>query len=106
MSDERYQSIKQSFDLTDHQMTESGILPIHPDFRIIAIGEPPSLNSPTGNWMTPELLSLFLFHEVRTLSKEEELHIIASKVSGTLCIRTINRLCFSMDHPPSRCSKS
>ncbi|KAJ3641595.1 hypothetical protein Zmor_028095 [Zophobas morio] len=79
MSDERYQSIKQSFDLTDHQMTESGILPIHPDFRIIAIGEPPSLNSPTGNWMTPELLSLFLFHEVRTLSKEEELHIIASK---------------------------
>uniref|UniRef100_A0A8D8SDB5 von Willebrand factor A domain-containing protein 8 n=1 Tax=Cacopsylla melanoneura TaxID=428564 RepID=A0A8D8SDB5_9HEMI len=35
-----------------------GVLRIHPDFRIIATAESPS----TGNsWLTPEILSLFLF---------------------------------------------
>ncbi|RZC39738.1 von Willebrand factor A domain-containing protein 8 [Asbolus verrucosus] len=79
ISSDRYQFIKENFGLTDQQLEESGILRIHPDFRIVAIGEPPTTQSPTGNWMTPEVLSLFLFHEVRTLSKEEELHIITSK---------------------------
>lgn len=32
------------------------------------------------NWLSPEVLSLFLFHEVRNLSKEEEKHIICSMV--------------------------
>lgn len=29
-----------------------------------------------ANWLTPEMLSLFMYHEVRNLSKREELHII------------------------------
>jgi MoxR-like ATPase len=79
MSTERYQFLKNNFNLSDEQLKASGLLAIHPDFRIIAIGEPPSFQTSSGNWMSPEVLSLFLFHEVRTLSKEEELHIITSK---------------------------
>uniref|UniRef100_A0A8D9DRG1 von Willebrand factor A domain-containing protein 8 n=1 Tax=Cacopsylla melanoneura TaxID=428564 RepID=A0A8D9DRG1_9HEMI len=52
-----------------------GVLRIHPDFRIIATAESPS----TGNsWLTPEILSLFLFQEVRNLNINEEAHLIQS----------------------------
>lgn len=32
-------------------------------------------------WLTPEMLSLFIYHEMRPLSFEEESHIISSLVS-------------------------
>lgn len=80
LSKERYDYLKETFNLNDAQLKEKEIYPIHPDFRLIAIGEPPNLHSNTGNWITPEVLSLFVFHQVRTLSKEEELQIITSKV--------------------------
>lgn len=81
MSSERYQLLQQKFNLTKEQLIENGVLEIHPDFRIIAIGELPDVQSSTGNWMSPEILSLFIFHEMRTLSKLEEMNIITSKVS-------------------------
>ncbi|CAH1987082.1 unnamed protein product [Acanthoscelides obtectus] len=80
ISSERYNLLQEHYNLTEEQLTESGVLKIHPDFRIIAIGEPPNLQSSTGNWLSPEVLSLFVFHEMRTLSKPEEMHIISSKV--------------------------
>lgn len=33
-----------------------------------------------GQWLTPEMLSLFMFHNMRPLSLEEELHIIRNLV--------------------------
>ncbi|XP_072394328.1 von Willebrand factor A domain-containing protein 8 isoform X1 [Diabrotica undecimpunctata] len=79
ISKNRYEVLQKKFNLTEEQLTENGVFPIHPDFRIVAIGEPPNLQSPTGNWMSPEMLSIFLFHEMRTLSKEEEIHVITTK---------------------------
>lgn len=81
ISDEKYQFIKDNFNLTDSQLMKNGILRIHPSFRIIAIAEPPNNQSTQGNWITPEVLSLFLFHEMRSLTKEEEHQIITTKVS-------------------------
>lgn len=34
------------------------------------------------NWLTPELLSLFLFSEIRILNKNEELQIIKALVNN------------------------
>lgn len=34
-----------------------------------------------GSWLTPELLSLFLFHEIRILNKTEEIQIIEQLVA-------------------------
>lgn len=64
-------------------MNKSGIHKIHPSFRIVALAEPPILNSSMGNWLNSELLNLFLFYEMRPLEKTEELHIIKEKVSVT-----------------------
>lgn len=79
ISEKKYNFLRNNLGLSEEHLKKSNILKIHPEFRIVAIGEPPSLQSPT-NWFSPEVLSLFLFHEARTLSKNEEMHIITSKV--------------------------
>lgn len=62
------------------ELTKNGIFRIHPGFRIVALAESPAIDS-GKNWLSPEVLSLFMFHEVRNLSKEEEKLIISSLVS-------------------------
>lgn len=76
---ERYDQLIKECDVNPDQLFASGVLRIHPDFRIIALAEPPVVNV-KGNWLTSEMLSLFLFHEMRTLSKSEEINIIEAKV--------------------------
>ncbi|XP_076231251.1 von Willebrand factor A domain-containing protein c12.2 [Calliopsis andreniformis] len=78
-SADRYDEIKKECNKSDADMEASGILRIDPSFRIIALAESPMINNSSGQWLNSELLSLFLFHEMRPLSKSEELHIIRSK---------------------------
>lgn len=77
---DRYDTIKEELKKTDDEMLQSGIMKIHPNFCIFALAEPPVAGS-SKNWITPEVLSLCLFHEMRTLNKDEEMHIITSLVS-------------------------
>ncbi|CAH0398204.1 unnamed protein product [Chilo suppressalis] len=63
--------------LTEQDLENSGIKKIHPAFRIVALAEPPILGR-GQQWLSPELLSLFVFHEMRNLSKEEEIFVINS----------------------------
>lgn len=76
---EIYDELQQSGGLTEAQMEVKGLLRIHPSFRILALAEPPIVDK-GNNWLTPEMLSLFMFHEVRNLSKEEEFQIIKELV--------------------------
>ncbi|CAH0553600.1 unnamed protein product [Brassicogethes aeneus] len=78
MGSAQYNALQKEMGLSRMELTERGILEISPDFRMVAIGEPPSAQSVTGNWMSPEVLSLFVFHEMRMLSKQEEMNIITS----------------------------
>lgn len=71
--------IQQDLNLSQEELAKRGVYKIHPDFKIFATGEPPFAQS-ARNWITPEVLSLFTFHEMRTLFKDEEMHIITSKV--------------------------
>ncbi|KAL0271601.1 UNVERIFIED_CONTAM: hypothetical protein PYX00_008644 [Menopon gallinae] len=57
-------------------MLKSGTLRIHPSFRIVALAEPAKQGASRGNWLTAEMISLFLFHEMRPLSSAEENKII------------------------------
>lgn len=87
--------------LTQPQLEAKGLQRIHPAFRIIALAEAPTgklsqrhlirlvlnmcgqiLVDSSSNWLTPEMLSLFMFHEIRNLSKAEEVHIIQNLVSA------------------------
>ncbi|KAL1505421.1 hypothetical protein ABEB36_004993 [Hypothenemus hampei] len=79
ISTPRYEFLRDKLGLNDDQLKESGIYPVHPDFMIIAVGEPPNVQSKEGNWISPEMLSLFVFHNLRTLNKLEEMHVITSK---------------------------
>ncbi|KAF3429906.1 hypothetical protein E2986_02885 [Frieseomelitta varia] len=76
---DRYDEIKEKHSKSDAELQESGVLRIHPSFRIIALAESPVLNTSSRQWLNSELLSLFLFHEMRPLTKSEELHIVRSK---------------------------
>lgn len=59
-------------------LIQSGIHRIHPAFRIIALAEPNAIDA--APWLNPELLSLFIYHEMRPLDASEEAHIIRSMV--------------------------
>lgn len=60
--------------MTNEELNSKGIFRIHPAFRIVALAEPPKLD--TSNWLTPEVLSVFLFHGVKSLNKADEEKII------------------------------
>ncbi|GFY55984.1 von Willebrand factor A domain-containing protein 8 [Trichonephila inaurata madagascariensis] len=79
---DRYDSLKQRLELSDEEMNKNKIIRIHPTFRIIALAEPPKLQSKKDNWMNPELLSMFLFHTIRPLSLKEEKVVIENIVGN------------------------
>lgn len=56
------------------------IYKIHPAFRIIALAEPPVIGSSSQQWLTPELLTLFMYHHLRPLSLEEETQVLQGLV--------------------------
>jgi len=60
----------------------SGVLRIHPSFRVIALAEPPILSSPTGQWLNAETLSLFLFHHMTPLPIADEVTVVDSLTRG------------------------
>lgn len=84
MRADRYDEIKKAHGKSDEEMRERGVLRIHPAFRLVALAEPPVVNSSTGQWLNSELLSMFLFHEMRPLDKREEIHIVRSKVMARI----------------------
>lgn len=76
LRDDRYRELQAKLGWTEEQMSKAGVQRIHPSFRMVALAEPPSSGKGSTQWLTPELLNLFLFHEMRPLSSEEELSII------------------------------
>ncbi|XP_062861685.1 von Willebrand factor A domain-containing protein 8 [Trichomycterus rosablanca] len=73
---DRYHSLKEELQLTENELQERGVFPIHPSFRVIALAEPPVAGSSTQQWLNPELLTMFFFHTVKPLAKVEEVAII------------------------------
>uniref|UniRef100_A0A668AXY8 von Willebrand factor A domain-containing protein 8 n=1 Tax=Myripristis murdjan TaxID=586833 RepID=A0A668AXY8_9TELE len=80
---DRYQSLKEQLQLTDQQLQERSIFPIHPSFRVLALAEPPVVGASSSKgssgaqqWLGPELLTMFLYHTVTPLSRAEEISLI------------------------------
>ena len=91
ISEERFGKICQQSGLSEEEFSQkSQILKIKDSFRIVALAEPPSINSTTsssgGQWLTPEILSMFFFHNMRPLNQAEELSVLnhaSSNISST-----------------------
>ncbi|XP_060945197.1 von Willebrand factor A domain-containing protein 8 [Limanda limanda] len=78
---DRYQTLKEELQLSDEQLQERSILPVHPSFRVLALAEPPVLGAAGGGsgaqqWLGPELLTMFLYHSVTPLARAEEMGLI------------------------------
>jgi MoxR-like ATPase len=55
------------------------------NFRIAALAEPPVVGgSSKEQWLTPELLSMFLYHTMRPLSQQEEYDVLVSVVPSCM----------------------
>ncbi|XP_062982036.1 von Willebrand factor A domain-containing protein 8 [Elgaria multicarinata webbii] len=80
LREDRYKKLKEELQLSDEKLQQRSIFPIHPSFRIIALAEPPVVGSTTQQWLGPELLTLFLFHHIKPLSKSEEIRVIKEMV--------------------------
>lgn len=59
-------------------LQNAGIHRIHPSFRIIALAEPPG--GYNAQWLTSEILTYFLMHDLRNLSHKEEIQLIEAMV--------------------------
>uniref|UniRef100_A0A4W4EPU4 von Willebrand factor A domain-containing protein 8 n=1 Tax=Electrophorus electricus TaxID=8005 RepID=A0A4W4EPU4_ELEEL len=73
---DRYRAVKEELHLTDQQLQDRCVFPVHPAFRIVALAEPPVVGSSSQQWLGPEVLTMFLFHTVGTLARDEEAAII------------------------------
>ncbi len=51
--------------MTADQLTALRVFPVHADFRVVALAQPPAAKTP---WLTPELLSLFSWHAMHAQS--------------------------------------
>lgn len=69
-----------------------GLLRIHPAFRIVALSEPPTVGSSSQQWLSSELLTMFLYHHMRPLSMDEELHVIKKLVGETTTYSTVSEM--------------
>ena len=82
LSETSFKTLMQEMNLSKEELEGRGIRMIHPAFRIIALAEPPTTGTGKGQWLTPEILSMFLYHDMRSLSQTEELHVL-TEMTGT-----------------------
>ncbi|KAL0985591.1 hypothetical protein UPYG_G00159100, partial [Umbra pygmaea] len=73
---DRYQVLKDNLQLTDQQLNARSIFPIHPSFRVLALAEPPVVGSGGQQWLGPEILTMFLFHNIQPLASKQETSLI------------------------------
>eukprot|EP00088_Acartia_fossae_P010900 TRINITY_DN15467_c2_g1_i2.p1 TRINITY_DN15467_c2_g1~~TRINITY_DN15467_c2_g1_i2.p1 ORF type:complete len:537 (+),score=101.70 TRINITY_DN15467_c2_g1_i2:81-1613(+) len=76
ISAERFDALMASEGVTAADLESRGVWKIHPAFRLVALAEPPQTGSGKGQWLIPEILSMFLYHDMRSLSKLEETTIL------------------------------
>ncbi|XP_054285808.1 von Willebrand factor A domain-containing protein 8 [Macrosteles quadrilineatus] len=75
VSHERYDQL--AGELGEEGLQAARVLRVHPSFRVVALAEPPGGGA--SQWLNPEVLSLFLYHQMPALSQEQELHIMQKK---------------------------
>jgi hypothetical protein len=65
---------------TQQELTVDKILPVHPSFRIIALATPPNMKN---QWLTSEVISMFHFHVMPTLTLKEKSKLLAELFPDT-----------------------
>ncbi|TPX75293.1 hypothetical protein CcCBS67573_g03438 [Chytriomyces confervae] len=72
---ERYAFLRKS--LSEQEIANRNVVRVHDSFRIVALARPTlQLGGQRGNWLSPEIMNLFVFVPMRTLSYAEEKEVI------------------------------
>ncbi|TPX32182.1 hypothetical protein SmJEL517_g04613 [Synchytrium microbalum] len=81
----RYVKLIKKSGFTPAMMKEKKIVPVHPNFRVISIARPTVTaqgGAQKGNWLSPEICSLFRYIPMRSLSYVEEMYVIQMLCPG------------------------
>lgn len=82
---DRYDNLKTAYGFSDKELNEQHkIFRIHPKFYIIAISSSTPKTSSSKSkkqWLTPEILSLFAYHQLPGMNLKEEMEVIKASVS-------------------------
>jgi hypothetical protein len=88
----KFEELSKQTGLTFAQLRQRNVFPIHPSFRLVAVGKPAaSAEGQTKlsyHWLTPELNTMFLFVWVRNLDQVEESQVL---LLIRTCVRTYVR---------------
>ena len=76
---DRFEALKAIHGRTDAEMEAAAIVPIHPSFRMVAVGE---AMQDGKTWINEELVSMFDIHTVAPLPRAEELQLIKTLCPG------------------------
>eukprot|EP01135_Chromosphaera_perkinsii_P009987 Nk52_evm22s1992 gene=Nk52_evmTU22s1992 len=76
-----FDSMKMKLGLDQDGLFSRGIYCIHPNFRLVALAEPPAKGK-TGEWLSSEVMSMFNFHYLRPLHLREERAVLEGVVPG------------------------
>ena len=77
---QKFETMQQEAGLSREELESRGVRPIHPAFRLVALAEPPTVGTAKGQWLTPEVLAMFTFHEMRALEVGEEAAVLEAVV--------------------------
>ncbi|GAB6029233.1 von Willebrand factor A domain-containing protein 8 [Chamberlinius hualienensis] len=78
----KYDQICKDHQLSVEEMNKRHILRIHESFRIAALAEPSDLDAGskgTKKWLSPELLTLFFYHNLRPLKVDQEAQVLSQR---------------------------
>ncbi|KAF4025563.1 hypothetical protein G4228_017818 [Cervus hanglu yarkandensis] len=104
LREDRYMRLKEELQMSDEQLQQRSIFPVHPSFRIIALAEPPVIGSTTQQWLGPEFLTMFFFHYMKPLVKSEEIQVIkemAQSLAASLSTRQLLRISRRLSQYPN-----
>jgi len=76
VSPDRFAALQDT--MSEQELAAARIQPVHPAFRVLALGTPPTPQNP---WLTAELLGLFAFHGVPTALPEVRCLLLAGAIT-------------------------
>jgi MoxR-like ATPase len=71
-----YQRLRDTFRISEENLEKKRIFPVHPRFRIIALGNSEDFGKQRKSWLTGEVLSMFTFIYLRTMRADEETQVL------------------------------
>jgi hypothetical protein len=105
---DKFEELSKQTGLSFAQLRQRNVFPIHPSFRLVAVGKPAaSAEGQTKlsyHWLTPELNTMFLFVWVRNLDQVEESQVYCftttTALQRTVSSPTLHLCCYVVDTAP------